>query len=171
MTDAELQALYDRYAPVLYHRCLSILKNEEDAHDAVQETFARVLRHAEEFRRQSSPLTWMYRISTNHALNTLRNRRGRQQKLDDHGQQVLGYGEPAPRPDDGLQLADVDRLLALLDDADDETRRCVIHTYIDDCTRQETATLVGISVPTVRKRVRTFLAAARERLGLPAQES
>ncbi|MBW2258741.1 MAG: sigma-70 family RNA polymerase sigma factor, partial [Deltaproteobacteria bacterium] len=45
LNEAELAELYDRYAHVVYRRCLSILGNEEDAHDATQETFAKVLRH------------------------------------------------------------------------------------------------------------------------------
>ncbi|MFT6230170.1 MAG: hypothetical protein ACJAZO_000666, partial [Myxococcota bacterium] len=34
LTDAELTDLYERTAHVVYHRCLRILKNEEQARDA-----------------------------------------------------------------------------------------------------------------------------------------
>lgn len=173
MTDAELQELYHRCAPALFQRCLSIVKDEQDAHDIVQDTFARVLRRGDQFRGESSPMTWMYRISTNLALNHLRNRSGRQDKLDHHGDQLLGYAKPQPRPDDGHADADADRVLSLLAGCDDEIRAVVVHTYFDDCTRRETARLVGLSVPTVRKRLRSFLRMAREHLDLPpsAQET
>lgn len=156
-TDAELEALYRRYAPVLLHRCRSILRNEEAAQDAVQETFAKVLRNWDQFRGQSSPTTWMYRISTNHCLNQLRNSKSRKGKRDTHKDEIAG-----PRttgPDEGGR--DRSRVLALLEQVDDETRAVVVHTYFDDCTRQETAELVGLSVPTVRKRLNTFLDLAR----------
>ena len=159
MTDAELALLYDRYAHVVYHRCLRILGNEEDAHDALQETFAKVLRSGDDFRREASPLTWMYRISTNHCLNVLRNRKTRGQKLHVHREDILGEESTAP-----LELVDHPRLRTLLEEADDEERRCVIHTYFDDCTREEVADLVGLSVPTVRKRIQTFLDRARRTL-------
>ena len=159
LTDDELAELYGRYAHVLFHRCRRILRDDEDANDAVHETFARVIRNADTFRAQASPLTWMYTIATNHALNQLRNRSGRQQKLDRHGDDL------APTTAEHEDSEDHARVLALLDDADDETRRCVIHTFFDDCTRQETADLVGLSVPTVRKRVNTFLERARRHLG------
>lgn len=164
-TDEELAALYDRYAHVVYHRALSILKNEEDAHDAVQETFAKAIRNADTFREQASPLTWMYRISTNHCLNLLRNRRGRRTKLEVHREDIVGDGIAPPGQD---ASRDHRTLLALLDESDEETRRCVVHTYFDDCTRQETAELVGLSVPTVRKRVNTFLERARRAMGAAA---
>ena len=167
MTDAELKALYDRYAHVIYRRCRSILKNEEDAHDATQETFARVMRHSADFRQQASPLTWMYRISTNYCLNQIRNRKGRAKKLEDHSHEILDYGDGKSHPT-GPGRLDHDRVMILLEQEDDQTRKCVIHTYFDDCTRQETATLVGISVPTVRKRLNQFLERARRRLVGPA---
>ncbi len=160
-TDAELAALYARYAHVVYRRCLAILRNPEDAHDATQETFAKAIRHWERFREESSPLTWMYRISTNHCLNLLRDRGGRRDLLARRHDEVAP-SEVGPAPGDALDEALV---RSLLDEADPETRACVLHTYFDDCTRQEVAELVGISVPTVRKRVGAFLDRARRALG------
>ena len=159
--DAELSDLYARYAHVLFWRCRSIVGSDEEANDAVQETFARVLRHGDEFRQQSSPLTWMYRISTNYCLNQVRNRRGRQQKLDRHGDGLYDRGSDPEGTEDHA------RILALLDGVDDETKACVVHTFFDDCTREEVASIVGISVPTVRKRINQFLDRARVALGAP----
>ena len=160
LTDAEVADLYYRYAGILLHRCRSILGNDEDAHDAVQETFAKVIHHSESFRKQSSPLTWMYRISTNHCLNQVRNRGGRSRKLTDRHHEVP---VPTELPVDESR-PDRARVLELLDDTDDQTRQVVLYIYFDDCTRQETANLVGISVPTVRKRLDTFLRTARRAL-------
>jgi RNA polymerase sigma factor (sigma-70 family) len=160
LTDEELAQLYDRYAHVLFHRCRSILRNDQDAWDAVHETFARVIRNADTFRQQSSPLTWMYKISTNYALNQLRNRKTRDRK-----QEIVGPERTAPRDEANEDHA---RILELLDGADEETRACVVHTFFDECTREETARLVGLSVPTVRKRIHAFLERARRQLGVAA---
>jgi RNA polymerase sigma-70 factor (ECF subfamily) len=165
LSDQELARLYARYGHVLFHRCRGILRNDEEARDAVQETFARVIRNADQFRAQSSPLTWMYRISTNYCLNQLRNRRGRERKHEDHREEIGGPSVVGPSEPDDL---DQGRILELLADVDEETRACVVHTYFDDCTREEVASLVGISVPTVRKRVNTFLEQARQKLGVAA---
>ncbi len=162
LTDAELTKLYDQYAHVIYHRCLSILGNEELARDALQETFVKVLRHSEDFRGQSSPLTWMYRISTNHCLNQIRNRKGRQEKLHVRREEIIGEGMTRPDEEGG----DRAMIMTLLEGADEETRKCVVHTYFDDCTRSEVAELVGLSVPTVRKRINGFLHAARQAMGV-----
>ena len=57
VSETEIRALYERYGQVLYARCLSILKNPEDAGDAVQDTFAKVITRWGSFQGQSSPLT------------------------------------------------------------------------------------------------------------------
>ena len=161
-TDAELQSLYAQYAPVIHRRCRSILGNEEDAHDAVQETFSRVIVNWDRFRGEASPLTWMYRISTNYCLNRIRNRKGRRRKLEDRGFELVpGAGESESG-------GDHPRIRRLLAEVDDEMRAVVVYTFFDDCTRAETARLVGVSVPTVRKRVRQFLDHARRSLSVAA---
>lgn len=162
VSEAELRELYQRYAPVLHHRCRAILGSDEEAQDAVQETFASVIRHYDSFRQEASPLTWMYRISTNYCLNRLRNRRLRDRKHLDHRVELSGDN---PQPTAGGAL-DADAVRRLIEDADDETRQIVIHLFFDDMTREEAAVMVGISVPTLRKRLEGFLKRARLVLAL-----
>lgn len=163
VTDAELADLYGRYAHVLHHRARAILGSDEEADDAVQETFARVIRHWDQFRGAASPLTWMWQISTHWCLNRLRARRGHDRAHAARADELA----PAP-PGEGQPGAGIDAavLRALLDGEDDETRAIVIHLYVDELTREDTARLVGISVPTLRKRHDAFLKRARLRLGV-----
>ena len=53
----------------VYGKALSILKNHQDADDAVQETFIRVYRALPGFRFESSFRTWLITIATRQALN------------------------------------------------------------------------------------------------------
>lgn len=161
-TDAEIRDLYTRYAHVLHYRARAILGTDEDAADCVQETFARVIRHWDAYRQQASPLTWMYQIGTNWCLNKLRDRKGHHRKHEDHRGEIVG---------DGLVEAfegdlDGETIRELLAESDDETRRIVVHLFFDDMTREEAAVMVGISVPTLRKRLDAFLRRARRALGV-----
>jgi RNA polymerase sigma-70 factor (ECF subfamily) len=164
-SEAELQDLYMRYAPILQHRARSILGSDEEAADAVQDTFARVLRSPDSFRAESSPLTWLYRINTNLCLNRLRDRQGHRRKHHDHREEIAGPEAVEPEEPD----LDADRVRALLGQADEETRRIVLHLYFDDMTREEAAKMVGISLPTLRKRLDQFFVRARRtlRVALP----
>jgi RNA polymerase sigma-70 factor (ECF subfamily) len=157
-SETEIQALYERYGQVLYARCMSILKNPEDAGDAVQDTFAKVITRWESFQGESSPLTWMYSIATNLCLNRLRNRKGRAQKREQHKEMLVGDGTSAP----GAGAWEVsDTVRTLLADEDPQTQAIVVHLFFDDMTREATAKAVGLSVPTLRKRLRAFMERAR----------
>ncbi len=161
-TEQQIADLYERYAHVIYLRALRITGNEELARDAVQETFARVIRHWDRFRGEASPLTWMYRISTNWCLNQRRNRLGRQDKLTHHRQDIIGDGMHH------MQITeDAARIHQLLEGADAQTRQIVVHIFFDEMTREQTAQMVGLSVPTVRKRLNRFLRTSRKTLGVP----
>lgn len=160
-SEAELRDLYARYAHVIHHRARGILGSDEEAADAVQETFARVIKHWDTFRQQSSPLTWMVQISTNWCLNRLRDERGHARKHEHRRFDLVGDGHTRA---EGATRVDAARLRALLAEEDDETRRIIVHLYVDDLTREECARLVGISVPTLRKRHDQFLKRARRLL-------
>jgi RNA polymerase sigma factor (sigma-70 family) len=121
-----------------------------------------VIRNWEQFRGEASPYTWMYRITTNYCLNQLRNRQGRARKRVEHHHDIAPE-DPSWDPD-GLDAEAVRDLLAA---EDDETRRIVVHLYFDEMTREQTAIAVGLSVPTVRKRLAAFTRRAQRALGAP----
>jgi len=160
-TRTQIEILYNRYGSMVYHRCLRILGNQQDAMDATQEVFARVMRHYHSFRQESSPSTWIMRISTNHCLNVIRNRRGRQAKLTAH----RGELQPVDRGERAFDKVDrIELIRTLLVRFDPEIQRLVIHHYIDGMTKEEIARTVGISVPTVRKRLNLFVQKSRRYL-------
>jgi RNA polymerase sigma-70 factor, ECF subfamily len=72
---AALERLLQRHEESLYALCRGILGQDEDAEDAVQETFLRVLRTVSRFRGGSSVRTWMTRIAVNVCLDGKRARR------------------------------------------------------------------------------------------------
>ena len=58
--DAGLLAeLYEKHAASVYARCRYLLRNDDEAKDALQEVFARALRALPEFRAAASPTTWI----------------------------------------------------------------------------------------------------------------
>src|SRR4051812_50160766 len=77
----DLRELYTRYGGSVYGRCLFLLKERSKAEDAMQDVFAKALGSARDgsgrvgpaaFRGESSPLTWLMTIATNHCLNLIR---------------------------------------------------------------------------------------------------
>jgi RNA polymerase sigma-70 factor, ECF subfamily len=66
---AAFASLVRLFSRDVYGKAFSILKNHQDADDAVQETFIRVYRALPGFRFESSFRTWLITIATRQALN------------------------------------------------------------------------------------------------------
>ena len=73
--DPYFWALYNRYKHKVFRRCFSFCRHAADAEDLAQEVFVKVFLYLPRFRRESSFSTWLYRITTNHCLNFLRDRK------------------------------------------------------------------------------------------------
>ena len=54
-----------KYSDTLYKVCIVILCNEQDAQDAIQDTFCRYLEKKPEFRDEEHEKAWLIRVATN----------------------------------------------------------------------------------------------------------
>jgi len=70
--DAALNTLMERHAAAVFRFLMGMLRNEWDANDLAQETFARVYRARATYRPAQKFTTWLYTIAGNLARNHLR---------------------------------------------------------------------------------------------------
>jgi RNA polymerase sigma-70 factor (ECF subfamily) len=151
-----LAELYARHAAGVLARCRYLLRDEEAARDATQEVFVRALRALPEFQGAASPVTWLLRIATHHCLNEIRSSRaGWREEL----RRAAGA-----RSEPGVEVDRRELLRALLGVAEAEEQEMAVLYFVDEMTQAEIARETGRSLPTVRKRLRGFLAAARAAL-------
>jgi RNA polymerase sigma factor (sigma-70 family) len=80
--DRAFTALYERYHQPLYRYCRSIVRNETDAQDALQSTFAGALVALRRGQRSAPVRPWLFRIAHNEAISVLR-RRGAGEELSE----------------------------------------------------------------------------------------
>src|SRR5262245_12692080 len=73
--EAALERLISQHQRPLFGLCYGILRQAEDAEDAVQETFLRALRGLPQFRGEAAFRTWLFRIAVNLCLNWKRDYR------------------------------------------------------------------------------------------------
>lgn len=76
--------VYERYHQQLYRYCLSILRDPEDASDALQSTMAGALRAMDERARDVALRPWLFRIAHNEAVSVLRRRRAHEELHEEH---------------------------------------------------------------------------------------
>src|SRR5262249_1098469 len=72
---SSFEALYERHHSKIYRVAFRILRNQQDAEDAVQTCFQRAFTNLPLFREDSTCSTWATRIGINEALMLLRQRR------------------------------------------------------------------------------------------------
>lgn len=160
MSEDWVEGLYRLHGPLVFRRARALLGNEDEAWEVVQEVFARMLRSRTTFRHEAAPTTWLYRITTNTALNRVRDTSRRRANL--HAlvaEQRLEVPVFEATPEIRLMLAHVlERIPAPL---------CEIAVYyhLDHMNQDEIAAVIGTSRKTVGNRLREFHALAQGLLG------
>jgi RNA polymerase sigma-70 factor (ECF subfamily) len=150
--------LYKRHQLKVYHTAVRILRNQEDAEDAVQRAFQRALVNLERFRGDSSFLTWLTRIAINEALMLLRQRRTREplnENSVDAEQEGGGVhiADAGPSPEE--ILCESERRATLIDAISqlrENLKVVVFHRELQGLTSVETAQLLGLTVSAVKAR-------------------
>ena len=139
---------YTRYGPMVLRRCRRLLGDEDQAVDAMQETFVNLLRNKDRLDDHARS-SLLYRMATNVCLNRLRSQRRRPEVID--GDLISRIASV----DNTEQRIGARAMLARLFGAEQESTAtiAVLH-LLDGLTLQEVAAEVGLSVSGVRKRLR-----------------
>ncbi len=150
MQEAELAQLYQQYGYLVHRRCMALLRDRNDAEDAVQEVFMRVHRYG---RNQKGPsvLSWLYVIALNCCCDLMRRRSRETVAKEDTLEQVDGQSVG--------DASDADRralLGAALRRMDHKTCEIGILHHLDGLTQEEVAVNTGYSRRTIGKKLRAF---------------
>ncbi len=66
---SEFGELYSEHSRAIYYLALRFLGDPQKAEDATHDVFLKAFRKMDQFRRESSWRTWLYRITINHCRN------------------------------------------------------------------------------------------------------
>ncbi|MEX2324817.1 MAG: RNA polymerase sigma factor [Nitriliruptoraceae bacterium] len=150
LREAAFHVLVDRYHRRLFSVCLRILRSQQDAEDAVQETFVRLARKAEEFRGDAALSTWLYRVAHNVCTDHVRyDARRPATPVDDI---VVLAGARAG--DDEFAAHDTaDHIKHALDQLDEQSRMLLLLVAIDGLSYDQAAEATGLAVGTVKSKI------------------
>jgi RNA polymerase sigma-70 factor (ECF subfamily) len=154
----------------LFRVARSILKDDWEAEDAVQEAYVRGFSRLSEFEGRSSLSTWLTRIVVNEALGRLRKRRPTADLEDaeraDNGQ-LVPFPLAAPQLDPERAMAQSqlnDVLEKAIDALPDVYRVVLVARVIEEMSVEETATLFDLEPATVKTRLHRARALLRREL-------
>ena len=144
----DVEGYYTQYGPMVLRRCRHLLKSEESAVDAMQDTFVQLLRYRDRLQDEA-PSSLLYRMATNICLNRLRSA-GR--RSEDPDTDLLHRIACAEVPEERFVAANL--MNRLFSKHRESTRTIAVLHLLDGMTLQEVADEVGMSVSGVRKRLR-----------------
>jgi len=144
----DVEGLSQRYGPMVLRRCRQLLRDEDEAMDACQDVFVRLLERRDSLDARY-PSSLLYTIATNLCLNRIRDRGRRPETSDDEQLgRIAGAEEPGALSEARLVLA------RLFGRHPESTRVMAVLHYLDGLTLEQVAEQVGLSVSGVRKRLR-----------------
>ncbi len=149
--------LIRRYDQLLYRTARSILRDDAEAEDALQEGYLLAFRSMERFRHQAKLSTWLVRIVANAAIGMLRRNTRRRSVLDLEDSALLeaqdGKAKGPERPDEALSRADTRRLIeAKIDELPQAYRLVFVLRAVQELSVEEISEALEIPQATVRSR-------------------
>ena len=164
--------LVRRHQRRVYAAALHILGNHSDADDATQETFVKAFRALATFDGRSDFFTWLYRITVNTALNTLRGGKRGAALSEKSGAEAAHIGgrpealgqqgsDPAQK---AQQSAEVQRVLEAIAELSPSLRVTLVLATVEDLPHKQIAEILEIPEGTVAWRVNEARRLLRQRL-------
>jgi RNA polymerase sigma-70 factor (ECF subfamily) len=171
---AAFEALVRAEAGKLLAVTRRILRHEEEARDAVQETFIAAFQRLSSFQGECRLSTWLFRIAANAALMRLRRRRRRPEEsieellprfLEDGHRRIPEGDRSVPAPDRLAERQQLRLRVRACIDALPETYRVVLLLRdIEERSTEEVAEIVGATPNAVKIRLHRARQALRELL-------
>jgi RNA polymerase sigma-70 factor (ECF subfamily) len=165
---AAFEKLMRRYNQRLFRAARSVLRNESEAEDVVQETFVRAYRGLADFKEQSSLGTWLTQIAVHEALARVRRSRrfgSLEGESDDHETGVSQVESSRAGPEQETSSRELrSMLIAAIDSLPEDLRIVFVLREVDGLSTIETSEILQISTEAVRVRLHRARVALRARI-------
>ena len=161
MNNKDIQQLYEKYSFMIYGRCLKILSSPEEARDAMQVVFMKLINKYDTIRDKSQVVPWIFRVAQNYCFNELRSNKKFRDSVE--------TDEVAAIDDFDARLSKKQIISTIMGRVSKKIRDAVYYTFIEELNQREITKLTGQSPATIRRNLQKFrelLPAARRELGL-----
>jgi RNA polymerase sigma-70 factor (ECF subfamily) len=161
-----------RYNRLMYRTARSVLRDDAESEDAVQEAYLKAWRALPGFRGDSRLSTWLVRIVMNQALSRLRRRNGVVVSFgaiglaeEEQEEFPMQSDRSPPDPEDAARRAELARLVERhIDRLPEQFRTVFVLRALEEMSAQEVAHALHIPEATVRTRFFRARAQLRESL-------
>jgi RNA polymerase sigma factor (sigma-70 family) len=145
--DRAFAAIYARYHQRLYRYCMTMLRNDADAQDALQSAFTAAYAALSESRRSAPLRPWLFRIAHNEAISLLRRRRGEATLSEVAESEDVGVEEQAGR------RAELQLLIADLRELPERQRAALVMRELSGLSHEEIALALEVSTAAAKQTI------------------
>jgi RNA polymerase sigma-70 factor, ECF subfamily len=156
--------LYEEAGPKLYAVALRLLRRQDLAEEALQDSLIKIWEKAPDYAPHlGSPMTWMIAITRNRAIDILR---AGSRSQGDVCIDTVTIADVSPDPLSlTVKSAELRAIEESLSGVSAEYRECFLLAYYYGLTHEEIAVRVNAPVGTVKSRIRRCLAKLKDDLG------
>lgn len=169
-SEAGFRRFYQQFATVLHSMIWSILRDQKEAEDALQETFVQMWKQSSRYDpARSSLFSWAVTIARSRAIDRVR----RHQRSHRNHEAAVAAAEDAafrfePAADDkAIQNEVGTRVRTLVESLPGPQREAIQLAFFGAMTQSEISNVLGIPLGTVKARIRRGLITLRELLAGP----
>lgn len=148
-TEQQIRSLYERYASLVHSRCRMLLKSEDEALDATQEVFMKLIDALPKIEKKESIYSWLLSTSTNYCFSLLRKKKHIEFNEECHTEEKKSLPQ-----EKWMLLKEISR--HFLGSFDSKIREVVIYTYFDGYKQDEIAKITGMGESTIRRHLTRF---------------
>ena len=138
--EIDFERLVEEYTQKIYRYCFSILRNAHEAEDATQDVFLKVMQYKNR-KNIDNMSAWLYKIAYNHCINRINRRK------------IIPFVRHVEKYDQRVQQEEKDEELHyILAQLKPKERALIVLRIVEDKDFNEIASILGVSIPTARKR-------------------
>jgi RNA polymerase sigma-70 factor (ECF subfamily) len=157
------EVFFDRYRSLIYRTAYGLTGDHGAAEEILQDTFVRAYRHRATLRPDVSPVPWLHRVALNLCYSRLGRRRLRTNPIGEFELATLrdaavGPSELVEREELRLAVREGVAALPL------KHQSVIVLYYLNGLSLQETSTILGIRLGTVKSRLHYALGSLRAHL-------
>jgi RNA polymerase sigma-70 factor (ECF subfamily) len=145
--------LYRRYAPKVFGKCISILRDGDEARDAVQDIFVKIMLNLGNFGEKSQISTWIYSITYNYCIDQIRKRKKEKTLFSEDIERAPDVPEDDV-PDEFLMEMDVKHLKVVMENLPTGDRMVLLMKYHDDMSIKEIADITNKTESAIKMQIK-----------------
>lgn len=171
----DFQDIYNEYYVLVYNVALNYLQNCEDAEEIAQDVFVQLHHSLAKFRDESSYKTWIYRITINKCLDSIKQKNarkrffifGRKSTNESEINNITNFEHP------GILLVNKEKseiLFAAVNQLSENQKTAFMLSKLDGISNPEISEIMGLSISSVESLIFRAKTNLREKLSMKFEE-